>query len=40
MALRNRLTLCRDLLWLTQNLALIIQCLSRIFFFFLIFRTQ
>jgi hypothetical protein len=36
MALPNRMSLRPGLLWLTQNLALIIQCLSRnnIFIFF------
>jgi hypothetical protein len=29
MALPNRMSLRPDLLWLTMNLALIIQCLSR-----------
>jgi hypothetical protein len=33
MALPNRMSLCPGLLWLTLNLALIIQCLSRISLF-------
>jgi hypothetical protein len=39
MALPNSMSLCPGLLWLTLNLALIIQCLSLNNLVFLILRT-